>query len=387
MGDSLTVTELNTEIKTTLTKHYSKMITVMGEISNFKASGSTAFFMLKDDESKIDGIYFNYAGNNITNGKQVKVTGTILLTAKSGTYRISAKNIELIGTGKLHQAYTELKEHYDKLGYFSDSRKRPLKNIINTIGVITSQDGAALQDFIYALTKNNYLGKVLIKHSAVQGKDCPNSISDNLQELDKLDLDVIVITRGGGSFEDLFGFSDAKILETLYQMKTTTVSAIGHQIDNMLCDFVADVRAPTPSLAGELLSCKNDNVLNLCDVVKLEDTLKDKIINKIELYDNEIKTIENELSSVIKIMDDITFDLDKLCNSLNFKIQNKLLHYSNDLNSIIIKPCDNYIMLDKTKNIIKSIDQFEKMNTKELITIKFPKGYVTFNASNIKVYT
>jgi exodeoxyribonuclease VII large subunit len=384
--DPLTVTELNSDIKTTLTKYYGKPVIVTGEISNFKVSQGTAFFMLKDNESKIDGIIFNYTGNNIANGKQVKVTGSVLVTVKSGTFRISAKQIELIGIGNLHQAYVELKERYEKLGYFDDSRKKPLKSIINTIGVITSQDGAALHDFIYALTKNNYLGKVYVKHSIVQGKDCPNSVSNSLQELDKMNLDVIVITRGGGSFEDLFGFSDSKIIETLYNMNTVTVSAIGHQIDYMLCDFIADVRAPTPSLAGELLSCKNENIFSLDEVTELEYMLSDKIINKIKSYDNELKIIENSISPVCKIMDGILCDLDKLCNHINFKIQNKILSYSTELNDIIIPPCSSSVMLDKNKNIINCIDQFDNIKNKHEITIKFAKGYVTFNVSNIKVY-
>lgn len=384
--DILTVTELNTDIKSALLKNYGKQIIVTGEVSNFKVSQGTAFFMLKDDESKIDGIIFNYTGNNITSGKQVKVTGTVLVTVKSGTFRISAKNIELVGVGNLHQSYIELKEHYEKLGYFNNSRKKELKPILNTIGVITSQDGAALHDFIYALTKNNYLGKVYIKHSIVQGKDCPTSIANSLRELDKMNLDVIVITRGGGSFEDLFGFSDAKILEAIYNMNTVVVSAIGHQIDSMLCDFVADVRAPTPSLAGELLSCKNDNVLSLDDVTNLENALNDKIINKIKFYDAELKMIENNLSPVLKIMDYILCDVDKLCNNLNFQIQNKLLLYSTEINNIVIPPCGSSVILDKNKNIINCIDQFDNIKNKHEITIKFAKGYVTFNVSNIKVY-
>lgn len=386
MDNTLTVTELNLEIKAVLAKYYGKQICVIGELSNFKLSKTTAFFALKDDESVMDGIFFNYAGNNITNGKQVKITGTILVSPSSGKYRISAKQIELIGVGNLHQAYVELKERYEKLGYFNDSRKKQLKQIISSIGVITSQDGAALHDFIYALTKNNYLGKVYIKHSIVQGKDCPVSISNSLEELDKMNLDVIVITRGGGSFEDLFGFSDSKIIETIYKMNTVVVSAIGHQIDYMLCDFIADVRAPTPSLAGELLSCKNENILSLDEITELENTLNDKIINKIKSYDNELKIVENNLSSVCKIMDNIFGELDKLCNDLNFKIQNKLLTYSTELNNIIIPTCASNVLLDKNKNIINNIDQFDNIKNRHELTIKFAKGYVTFNVSNIKVY-
>jgi exodeoxyribonuclease VII large subunit len=383
MTDILTVTELNLEVKGILAKHYSKKLNVEGEMSNFKVHGTTAFFVLKDDESKIDCMFFNYTGQNIINGKQVKVIGT--LTAKAGIYKIIVKQIELMGIGKLHQEYTILKERYEKLGYFSDNRKKPMKNIINTIGVITSQDGAALQDFIYALSKNNYTGKVLIKHSVVQGKDCPMSIVNSLQEMDKLNLDIIVVTRGGGSFEDLFGFSDCNVIETLFNMKTTTMSAIGHQIDFMLSDFVADIRAPTPTSAAELLSCKKENVFSLNEVIEMETILKDKIRGYIDNYNNELITITNTLTPIDKIMDNITHDIEKMCNVLSYKIQNKLLLYSNQLNDIVIAPCENYVILDNNKNIINKIEQFDNIKTKDKLTIKFAKGYATFNVSNIKV--
>lgn len=386
MADILTVTELNTEVKNTLTKYYNKQVIVTGEISNFKVAGTSAFFALKDSESKLDGMIFNYNGNNIVNGKQVKVTGTVSLTTKTGTYRILAKQIELVGIGKLHQEYSELKEKYEKLGYFDDRRKKKLKDVKNSIGVITSQDGAALQDFLHVLSKNNYVGNVFIKHSIVQGKNCPDSIVESLKILDEMNLDVIVITRGGGSFEDLFGFSDGKVIDALYNMKTVTMSAIGHQIDFMLSDFVADVRAPTPTSAAELLSCKNENVFNLNDINDIENALRNQILNRITQYETSINTITNNIESLDKIMDNVFDNVEKLCNMYHYKIQNKLFKYSTELNDINILPCENHIILDKNKNIINTIDQFEKFKTKQNITVKFLGGYVTLDISNIKVY-
>lgn len=383
MANPLTVSELTTNIKSTLSKSY-KQVCVVGEVSNFsgsKGSSGTVFFTLKDSATQINGVIFDYAGNAIPNGKQVKVVGDIMVFPSRGTYNISVKKIELIGLGKLHQAYVELKEHYTKLGYFNDGRKKMVKEVIRTIGIITSQDGAALQDFIYALKKNGYVGKLYVKHSIVQGKDCPGSIVKGLVELDKMDLDVLVVTRGGGSFEDLFGFSDSKVIDQIYLTKTLVVSAVGHQIDYMLSDFVADIRAPTPTSAGELLSCKK---VNLDEISVLEEIIKEKIMNMIRVYDSELKMICNGVSSVGKIMENILYDVDKLCTTLNLKIQNKLLLLCGQLSNIVVE-AESHVIIDKNKNIIKSINDFNKIKNKDKITIKFFDGQVTFMVTGIKI--
>lgn len=381
-----TVTDLNNDIKQTLVGNY-KLITVVGEVSNFKVTNGTAFFTLKDATSQISVCSFNYSGGNIANGKQVKITGNITIFMKQGTYNISVKSIELIGQGALHEAYNNLKDHYTNIGYFNDDHKKQLKNTITNIGVITSQEGAALQDFIYALNKNNYVGKLYVRHSIVQGKDCPKSVIKNLLEMDKLGLDVIVITRGGGSFEDLFGFSDAGVIDTIYGMDTLVVSAIGHQIDFMLSDFVADIRAPTPSLAAELLSNRQNSLLYYNELLDVENDVKHRIMNKIKIFEDEIKLIEYGVKPNEIIMNNILLDVNKMCEKLNHKIQGKLLGLFNDLGNITMPTQEKYVMVNnKNNNIITCVDDFKSIKKKDEIMVKYGKGYVTFNINNIKYY-
>lgn len=382
----LTVTELNNGIKQTFMDNY-KMVTVIGEVSNFKVNNGTAFFTLKDNTSQINAAKFNYSGGNITNGKQVKVTGNITIFLKQGTYNISVKTIELIGQGVMHEAYNNLKDHYTNIGYFSDDNKKLLGNTINKIGVITSQEGAALQDFIYAMNKNNYVGKLYIKHTICQGKDCPKSVINNLMEMDKMGLDVIVITRGGGSFEDLFGFSDAGVIDAIYDANTLIVSAIGHQIDYMLSDFVADIRAPTPSLAAELLSNKQNSLLYYNELLEMENDMKNRILDKIKTFEDDIKMALYSVKPNDMLMDGILMDVGKICDVLNHKIQNKLLVLFNDLGNINIPTQEKQIMINKkNNNIIKSIDDFKGIKNKDEIIIKFMGGYITCNINNIKYY-
>ena len=384
MEISLTVSELTTSIKSVFNKSFDKNITVIGEIANFKINGNNTWFDLKDDMAQIKAVMFDNQLNTYSNGKNVKVTGSLSVFPKQGTYNFLVKKIELIGTGNLFNTYISLKEHYEKLGYFDEKNKKQLKSTINTIGLITSKDGAAIQDFIHVLNSNNYLGTIYVKHTIVQGKDCPKSVVNSLLELDKLNLDVIVITRGGGSFDDLFGFSDALVIETIHNMKSVVISAIGHDIDNMLSDFVADVRAATPTSAGNLLAGKS-SISILDEMIELENTLKYKIMNKIKICENELKMIENVVTPLDKIMDNMLDDVNKLCDKLNFKIQNKILGHSTKLNNLIITKCENHVILDKNSNIIDNIEKFNNIKNKDKLTIRFVNGSVTFSINDIKI--
>ncbi len=384
METTLTVSELTTSIKSVFYKSFNNQISVIGEITNFKISGKNTWFDLKDESAQIKAVMFDNQLNNLSNGKNVKVVGSLTIFPKSGTYNLSVKKIELIGTGNLFQTYINLKEHYDKLGYFNDKNKKQLKSTVSTIGLITSKDGAAIQDFLHVLNSNNYLGKIYVKHTIVQGKDCPKSVVNSLLELDDLNLDVIVITRGGGSFDDLFGFSDAAVVETIYKMKTVIVSAIGHDIDNMLSDYVSDIRAATPTSAGNLLANKS-SISCLSEIGELENTLKNKIINTIKSYENELKIIEHNISPLEKIMDNMSNDVTNLLHKLNFKIQNKILSHSTKLNNINVTKCENHVILDKNDNTLDNIDKFKNIKNKDTITIKFVNGSVTFNVNNIKL--
>ncbi len=397
--NSLTVSDLTELIKSVIKINFDKNISVIGEVSNFKESRGHAFFTLKDEDAMINAVIWNYSNkieNKINNGKKVKAYGNIVVFSKAGTYNFNIIKIELIGDGGFNQEYTKLKEYYNSNGYFDESKKKKLPSNLKNIGIITSYDGAALQDFLYVIKKNNYAGKVYIKNCIVQGKDCPTSVVSSLNELDKMNLDVIIITRGGGSFEDLFGFSNKNVIEEIYKCNTCIISAIGHEVDFMLSDFVADIRAPTPSIAGELVSCKQDGIYNINEILEIENNIKKIISTKITILEYDINTITNTIKSpneiINKILNDINITHVTLVNMIKSKI-NDLYNNINMLTKSLNNVTDPNVIIsngfclafDSNDNRITNIDEFNaSMSKRKKLKLKFINGEVTFDIRNIK---
>lgn len=398
--NSLTVSDLTELIKGALKVNFDKSVCVIGEISNFKPSTKGVFFTLKDEDATINSVMWNYASRankaDITNGKKVKVYGNLVVFAKSGSYNLNAYRIELLGVGDLHQEYLKLKEHYSKLGFFDEDKKKKLPMKIEKIGIVTAIDGAALQDFLYVVKKNNFVGKIYIKNCVVQGKDCSISITNGIKELDKMNLDVIVIARGGGSFEDLFGFSDKLVIEEIHKSKTCTISAIGHEIDFMLSDYVADIRAPTPSIAGEIISCKQDGVYNADEINYIQNKLKCTINTRISLIECDIITINSKLKSPLELIEKINNNVELLKNKLLNIIRSKINTLDMNLNDImkILNNVNNNITISHEGNTIwthddkqiTTINEFcEHISKKKKLKLKFIDGEVSFDMRNIKI--
>ena len=257
--NSITVSELNTKIKDVIVENMSDIIRVKGEISNIKISNKNIYLALKDESSSISVIYWSGVdtlNDKVQNGDDVIVTGKINCFHKQGTYQIICSKIEKIGIGNLHEKYESLKKSFHQKGYFS--KKRQIPNKINRIAILTSTEGAALQDVLYVLKSNSFSGEVVIKNCFVQGQNCPESIKSGIEYFNKLHkikyFDILLITRGGGSFEDLMGYSSKEAVRAIYDSPIITISAVGHEVDCMLSDMAADYRAPTPSIAGEVIS-------------------------------------------------------------------------------------------------------------------------------------
>ena len=308
-NNALTVSDLTELIKDALKINFDKTLCIVGEISNYKVSKNNLFFTLKDEDATLSVVMWNYNIKkdkpDLDEGKKVKVYGRLTVFNKFGSYNLTAFKVELLGVGDLYQEYMTLKEKYKELGYFDETKKKQLPQNITKIGIITALDGAALQDFLYVLKKNNYCGEILIKGCIVQGKDCPKSVGTCLKELDKMGLDVIIVARGGGSFEDLFGFSNKEVVDALHEMTTCTISAIGHEIDFMLSDYVADIRAPTPSIAGEIISSKKEGQYDINEVNIIMQQLSNIITSKLTIltYEvNNINDLEKAKQLTIKLM-------------------------------------------------------------------------------------
>jgi len=374
------VTELNKKIRKLVDDFSAGSIEVTGELSNLKISNNNLFATLKDNNACIGIVNWKYGYRrdnlNLSNGDNIKVIGKLTQYMKSGNVNFVVYDIEKIeGIGDLHKQYEELKNKYEKLGYFTNKKKYP-ENIKN-IGIITALKGAALQDMLYLLKKNSYFGNIYIKGCYVQGNNCPKSVSDNIKLLEnwtnesKEKLDVIVITRGGGSLEDLNGFSSPLIIEAIHNCSIFTISAIGHEIDFMLSDFVADLRAPTPSIAAEMICEIQKNKLE--DYNQINQFIFGNMINNIKttIYDlniklNKIKSciispekrLDNEINELLAIKkiiyDNMHISLEELKNKLN-NCNEKLYVY--DIKNMMEK---GYCIVQKHNKVIDSIKNIEK---------------------------
>ncbi len=285
MNQLLSVTSLNTQIKSLLESTF-VYTSVEGEVSRFTYHGSGhLYFTLKDENSSISCVMFK--GNNtrmkfrLEEGMKVIVHGSISLYVPRGSYQLNCISIELDGSGALAIAYEQLKEKLKNLGYFEISRKKKIPRYLKSIALVTSYTGAALQDML-RVAKNRWPSvKITIIDTIVQGENSAKNIAKNIKLADSLKVDVIVVSRGGGSIEDLWGFNEEIVANVIFEAKTPVVSAVGHEIDYVISDFVSDLRAPTPSAAMEMiLPDKNELLMNIDGMIEQSRYSLTRVINQ-----------------------------------------------------------------------------------------------------------
>ena len=370
MQEYSNIEELNTHIKTNIEQNF-QYIKVSGELSNVKISNKNLFASLRDINSSINVCFWGFSNKfykPINNGDQVNIIGKLVVYNKNGTYSINISKLELSEINKkqdsIYTKYEETKKKYELLGYFNNKKQIP--NNIKTIGILTSMEGAALQDILYVLNKSNYNGRVLLQNCLVQGVNSVQSVLDGLAILLHHKLDCIIIARGGGSYEDLISFSDAKIIEAIYNSKIFTISAIGHEVDFMLSDFVADYRAPTPSIAGEFVSSIEKKNLEMYNSLKynITNNLKNKIISNLDKLTNKINILNKNIIKPDTKLDNARTYLDTIKQKYLTNITNNITSIKNKLDKLNIKLAkhdilnmlDNgYVVLTKNNSIIDSI--------------------------------
>lgn len=253
-----TVSKLNQHIKAWLAQdEMLKKVCVQGEISNFKNHSSGHwYFSLKDASGVLKAVMFRWENQKVRfmpeNGMKVLINGRIEVFERDGVYQLRAEEMLVSGAGELYLAYEKLKEQLDKEGLFDSSRKRPLPKLAMNIGIATSPTGAAVQDMLSIIKRRNPLANIYHVPTIVQGKDGAQSICRSLDILYQMPLDVIIVGRGGGSIEDLWCFNEEIVVRKVAASPISIISAVGHESDFTLCDFAADVRAATPSMAAEL---------------------------------------------------------------------------------------------------------------------------------------
>lgn len=272
----LSVEQLNRQIRQ-LIEGELDLVWVQGEISNFKAHTSGHhYFSLKDSKSQISAVMFR--GHNArlkfkpVDGLEVIVRGRVSVYEPRGSYQIVCEMMEPVGAGALQKAFEQLKEKLKKEGLFDQARKRPLPALPRHIAIVTSPTGAAIRDMLNVLSRRNRAVQVTLVPTVVQGEGCAAQIVEAIRKATMLkDVDVIIVGRGGGSIEDLWGFNDESLARAIAASPVPVISAVGHEIDFTIADFVADLRAPTPSAAAELV------VQNTSDLVQRLQALEKMI--------------------------------------------------------------------------------------------------------------
>ena len=291
-----TVTQLNNLIKDYLDVNPSlKKIQVIGEISNLKKHYTGHWYLtLKDENSRINAIVFStYASRikiKIEDGMKVVVTGSISVYPQGGSYQIYITDIDPIGVGALYLQYEQLKKQLGEEGLFDPQTKKNIPTYPNNIGVISAPQGAAVRDVITTIRRRWPIADITLLSALVQGAGAAPDVLDKLKKADEMGFDTIIIARGGGSIEDLWCFNDENVARFVANMKTPTISAIGHETDFTILDFVADIRAATPTAAAEIATPNIYEVL--VNVESNANRMKNKLIAKFDFYDEAIKRIK-----------------------------------------------------------------------------------------------
>lgn len=258
MAGVYTVKQVNSYIKNMFKQDFLlNSVSVKGEISNCKYHTSGhIYFTLKDADAALSVIMFASQAAKLAfrlkDGMSVVVSGRVDVFDAAGKYQLYANTVQQEGIGELYQKFEQLKQYYEDMGYFAKEYKRPLPAFTRKLGVVTSKTGAAVQDIMNISRRRNPYIQIVLYPAYVQGEHAKQSIVSGIARLDKMGLDCIIVGRGGGSIEDLWAFNEPEVVEAVFNASTPIISAVGHETDFTLTDFVADMRAPTPSAAAEL---------------------------------------------------------------------------------------------------------------------------------------
>jgi exodeoxyribonuclease VII large subunit len=278
------VTDITQIVKEVLEGAFGR-ITVEGEISNFRPSSTGHwYFTLKDDRSALSAAMFKNRLYQIpfrpADGQKVRVTGSLSVYAQRGTYQIVCDTMTQVGTGDILEQLEQRKQALRAEGLFDQDRKRPIPRVPGHIAVITSPTGAALRDILHVLRRRNASAQISILPAPVQGQTAAEALAQMIELADRLHLaDVIIIGRGGGSVEDLLPFSDERLVRAIARATTPVISAVGHETDWALSDLVADLRAPTPSAAAELVTSEQQALAQT--IRHYADTLREQMDSRI----------------------------------------------------------------------------------------------------------
>ncbi|MBL3520571.1 exodeoxyribonuclease VII large subunit [Arcobacter lanthieri] len=358
----ISVSTLNTQIKSLLETTFMQ-ICVEGEISNLIVhSSGHIYFSIKDENSTISCVMFKgntkYLKFELENGQKVQVTASTTVYVPRGNYQLLCTRIEPSGIGNLALAFEQLKTKLQAKGYFEPSIKKTLPKYPKKIAIVTSQTGAAIEDMKKVASKRWSLCELILVPTLVQGNGSIEDISNSIKFADKLNCDVMIVGRGGGSIEDLWAFNSEIVADAIFQAKTPIISAVGHEIDYLISDFVSDVRAATPSNAMEIaLPDINEHFLYLDSMInEFQNRLKNILLKKEQELINTKKLLEqNSIESKFSF---ISSQIKLLKSSFNSSFLQKIEIFQHSLDSLK----SNYILNHPEKKEKNGFVQISKNN-------------------------
>lgn len=392
----LTVSVVNKYIKYKIDTDLSlQNIFIKGEISNFKAhSTGHLYFSIKDDKSKINAIMFSANAKKLNftpiDGTKVLIVGRISVYEASGNYQVYVSDMQEDGLGNLYIAYEKLKKQLQEEGLFDENHKKKIPKYPEKIGVITANTGAAIKDILSTIKRRYNIAEVILFPSLVQGENAKNDIVRNIKLAENYGLDVLIIGRGGGSIEDLWPFNEEIVAHAIYDCSIPIISAVGHEIDYTIADFVADLRAPTPTAAAELA------VPNLVDLIKyvcqLKIRLNENILKKLnvkKIYLDSLKNsyiIKNPLILYENKKQKLDLLFEKLNNDICLRLDNNKIKLNNIIDKLeLVNPLNilkrGFTLTYKSGRIVKQVNQISKND--ELV-IKLYDGSLKVNVKEVE---
>lgn len=314
-----TVSDLNKEIRSQLEGQF-PLIWLKGEISNFKPHSSGHwYFSLKDSKAQVNAVMFRGFNQSVkcrpTDGMEVLIRGKVTVYEPRGNYQVFCEVMEAVGAGALQMAFEKLKSKLQAEGLFAQERKRALPKFPRHVAVVTSPTGAAIRDILHVLERRFAGLRVTLVPAVVQGEQAPQSIVTGLQMASRLkDVDVMIVGRGGGSIEDLWCFNDERVARAIAASPVPTISAVGHEIDFTIADFVADVRAPTPSAAAEIVV---QSAAELKDrVTRIKQSLLTRMGLTLQMLKRQLQASSQRLIDPKRRLQDLSQRCDELTSRL-----------------------------------------------------------------------
>lgn len=371
----LSIKDINSYLKSVMdSSELLNNVYLKGEISNLKFhTRGHLYFTLKDEESRINAVMFNYQSYPLLftpkDGDSVLVKGKISVYVAGGNYQITVTSMKEDGVGDLYKLFEELKKKLSAEGLFDESYKKPIPKLPKRIGVITASTGAAIKDIISTINRRYPICEIILFPSLVQGSGAKEDIVKQLEIADKNNLDVIILGRGGGSIEDLWAFNEEIVARKIFECNTPIISAVGHEIDYTISDFVADKRAPTPTGAAEMVAPSKEELLKYMDDSKLRNI---NAINKIyKLKEEQLNYFKNNhiLNNPLNLYEAKEMALDHLVEKINLNINRVIEKNEYRFNNLSLKldllnPKNilnkGYSILYKDNKIIKDKKELKK---------------------------